>query len=56
MCSCSQLGNDGVLIIMDWAMKYMPQRYREKMTDFFGKRDINWHVRCFIRYQKIGRH
>jgi hypothetical protein len=26
----SQLGNDGALIIMDWAMKYLPRRYREK--------------------------
>lgn len=26
------------LIVMDWAMKYLPQRYRERMSDFFGKR------------------
>lgn len=25
------------LIVMDWAMKYLPQRYRERMSDFFRK-------------------
>ena len=26
------------LIVMDWAMKYLPQRYRERMSEFFGER------------------
>ena len=43
-----QLQHDGVLIVMDWAMKYMPQKFREKMTDFFGKRGISWHVSAVI--------
>jgi hypothetical protein len=33
---------------MDWAMKFMPQKFREKMTDFFGKRGVNWHVSAVI--------
>ena len=50
----SQLGNDGALIIMDWAMKYLPQRYREKMTDFYEKRGISWHVSCVITKKEDG--
>ena len=36
------------LLIMDWAMKYLPQRYRERMSDFFGKRGKSWHVSAVI--------
>ena len=25
------------LIVMDWAMKYLPQRYQERTSDLFGK-------------------
>ena len=32
------------LIVMDWAMKYLPHSYRERMSDFFGKRGRSWHV------------
>ena len=39
------------LIVMDWAMKYLPQRYRERMSDFFGKRGRSWHVSAVIRKQ-----
>ncbi|KAL9966751.1 hypothetical protein ACROYT_G024870 [Oculina patagonica] len=37
-----------VLVTMDWAMKYLPQRYREQMSDFYGKRGKSWHVACVI--------
>ena len=33
---------------MDWTMKYLPQRYRERMSDFFGKRGRSWHVSAVI--------
>ena len=36
------------LIVMDWAMKYLPQRYRERMSDFFGKRGRSWQVSAVI--------
>ena len=44
----SALTDDSVLIIMDWAMKYLPKRYREQMSDFYGKRGKSWHVACVI--------
>ena len=44
----SALTDDSVLIIMDWAMKYLPKRYREQMSDFYGKRGKSWYVACVI--------
>ena len=32
------------LIVADWAMKFLPRKYREGQTDWFGKRGINWHI------------
>ena len=31
------LNDQSVLVIMDWAIKYLPQRYREQMSDFLRK-------------------
>ena len=33
---------------MDWAMKYLPQRHWEQMSDFFGKRGLSLHVSAVI--------
>ena len=44
-------GND-CLIVMDWAMKFLPLRYREQMRDFSGKRGKSWHVSCVIEKQE----
>ena len=38
------LDSSSVLIVQDFAMKFMPCRYREAQSDFFGKRGISWHV------------
>ena len=40
------LNDQSVLVIMDWAMKCLPQRYREQMSNFYGKRGKSWHVAC----------
>ena len=37
-----------VLITQDWAMKWLPQRYRETQADWFGKRGISWHVSVVV--------
>ena len=42
------LNDQSVLVIMNWAMKYLPQRYREQMSDFYGKRGKSWHVACIV--------
>ena len=29
---------------MDWAMKFLQLRYREKQSDWYGNRGLSWHV------------
>ncbi|KAK3106377.1 hypothetical protein FSP39_018797 [Pinctada imbricata] len=33
-----------MFVVSDWAMKFLPRKYREGQTDWFGKRGINWHI------------
>jgi len=42
------LSDEKILVVMDWAMKYLPNRYREQMSDFYGKRGKSWHVSCIV--------
>ncbi|CAC5417586.1 unnamed protein product [Mytilus coruscus] len=37
-----------LLLVMDWAMKFLPMHYREKQSDFFGQKGLNWHVSVAI--------
>lgn len=43
------LGSETVLIVDDWAMKFLPQFYRESQQDWFGKRGISWHIAVVFR-------
>ena len=43
------LDESSVLITQDWAIKWLPQRYRETQADWFGKRGISWHVSVVVR-------
>ncbi|XP_062603058.1 uncharacterized protein LOC134264790 [Saccostrea cucullata] len=38
------LETNSAMITTDWAMKFLPRRYREGQQDWFAKRGINWHV------------
>ena len=39
------LYSKSVLVVLDWvAMKFIPRKYSESQTDWFGKRGISWHV------------
>ncbi|CAF1193962.1 unnamed protein product [Didymodactylos carnosus] len=40
----AQLPKDSFYYYMDWAMKFLPAKYREAQSDFFGKRGLSWHV------------
>ena len=42
------LDNNSVFILCDWAMKFLQVKYREKQTDWFGKRGLNWHINWHI--------
>ena len=46
------LGADEVLIINDWAMKFLPQLFRESQQDWFAKRGISWHIS--VVYRRVG--
>lgn len=39
------------LITMDWAMKFQCQKYREKQSEWFGKRGLSWHVSIVVLKQ-----
>ena len=43
------LDDNTVLIVNDWAMKFLPQLYRESQQDWFGKRGISWHISVVFR-------
>ncbi|KAK3753034.1 hypothetical protein QZH41_014987 [Actinostola sp. cb2023] len=43
------LDSNSVLIVSDWAMKFIPQRYRESQQDWFGKRGMSWHIAVVFR-------
>ncbi|XP_076090309.1 uncharacterized protein LOC143062528 [Mytilus galloprovincialis] len=38
------LGENEAFMVADWAMKFLPRKFREGQTDWFGKRGINWHI------------
>lgn len=43
-----------VFIVMDWAMKFLQRRFREKQCDWYAKRGMNWHVSCAIASEGKG--
>jgi hypothetical protein len=43
-----KLESHEVLIIADWAMKYLPQTFRETQSEWFGKQGISWHMICAV--------
>ena len=47
------LNDQSVLVIMDWAVKYLPQWYREQMSAFLRK--ARKKLACFLRcFQNWG--
>lgn len=50
--SIDKLDEHTILVINDWAMKFLPQLYRESQTDWFGKRGISWHISVVYRRSK----
>ncbi|CAF1308364.1 unnamed protein product [Rotaria sordida] len=39
-----KLSNNEIYLNLDWAMKFLPVKSREPQSEFFGKRDISWHI------------
>lgn len=38
------LSPGSALLVLDWAMKFLPRKFREAQSDWFGKRGISWHI------------
>jgi len=49
-----QLDNQSVFVYIDWAMKFLPLKYREAQRDWFGKRGLSWHVSHVIRLGRLS--
>jgi len=45
-----------VLLVQDWAMKYMPRKFREAQSDWFAKRGLPWHITVAIRRSEDNKH
>ena len=43
-----------VLLIMDWAMKFIPTSFRETQRDWFGKKGKSWHQSLAITKAEDG--
>ena len=43
------LNDSSVLIVQDWAMKFLPRKSRESQTDLFTKRGMSWHTTVATR-------
>jgi len=43
------LDNTSVLLVQDWAMKFLSRKFRESQTNRFAKHWISWHLTVAIR-------
>ena len=43
-----KLDDETCLIIVDWAMKFLPLKYRETVCEVFGKRGLGWHISAVV--------
>ena len=42
------LDKNSALVVIDWAMKFLQLKHREKQSDWYGKRGISWHVSSVV--------
>ena len=45
------LNECSMLLVQDWAMKFLPREYRESQSDWFSKRGLSWHITVATRRQ-----
>lgn len=48
------LDKRSVILVADWAMKFLPRKFRESQSDWFGKRGIPWHLTVATRKNDNG--
>jgi uncharacterized protein YggL (DUF469 family) len=49
----AKLDSSSRLVVMDWAMKFLQLRYREKQSDWYGKRGLSWHVSSVVSRDEL---
>ena len=42
------LDSQSVLFVIDWPMKCLQMKYREKQSEWFAKRGLSWHISSVI--------
>ena len=42
--------SSSALVVMDWAMKVLQMKYRERQCDWYGKRGLSWHIPTVISF------
>ena len=50
-----ELDETSVLLVLNWAKKYLPKKFRESQTDRFGKRGLPWHITVATRKGNDGK-
>lgn len=50
----NSLDSKSAFIVLDWAMKYPPRKYRESQRDWFAKRGLPWHISVVTRKGEDG--
>ena len=43
------LNESSVLLVQDWAMKFLSRKFRESQSDWFAKRGMSWHITVATR-------
>lgn len=41
-----------MLVVLDWAMKLLPKKFRESQSDWYGKKGISWHIAVAMTKQE----
>ena len=42
--------SSSALMVMDWAMKFLQLKYRERQCDWYGRRGPSWHISTVISF------
>ncbi len=45
---------NSAFILLDWAMKFVPRKFRESQRDWFAKRGLSWHIAVVTRKDADG--
>ena len=49
-----KLNHKSALLVVDWAMKYLPRKFRESQCDWFAKRGLPWHITVVLTRPEEG--